>query len=239
LNIIVNTNQHSFALPGWVNDHASFRRWAKSDLFPDKGRFGFFNGDVWVDTEMEMLLAHNQVKHEISLVLGMLVRDGDLGYFCPDRMLLSNVETGLSTEPDGMFVSYDALNRGRAVLVPGVGEDFSEVEGAPDWVLEVVSRASVEKDTETLPDLYRRSGIREYWLVDARSDREAPSLQVLRLTKRGYVRAPVAGGFQRSAVFGRSFRLVTGRDRLGHPRYRLEVAAPPASPARPKRRTKK
>ncbi len=74
-----------------------------------------------------------------------------------------------------------------------------------------------------LREAYHRAGVPEYWLVDARSE-EIP-FQILYRRKRGYVAAPVPGGWQASRVFGRSFRMRRRRDESGLWEYTLEVRA--------------
>ena len=91
----------------------------------------------------------------------------------------------------------------------------------PDMVLEVLSVQFRRKDTITLRDLYWQAGISEYWLVDARGDR--PLLEILRYTDKGYVTVRKQGGWAKSAVFGKSFRLTEQTDPLGHPEYTLAV----------------
>jgi Uma2 family endonuclease len=86
--------------------------------------------------------------------------------------------------------------------------------------MEIVSNTSVRKDTRRLREAYHRAGIREYWLIDARG--EEIHFQVLQHTPAGYVAAPGRGGWQRSAVFGRLFRLQRRRGRLRLWRYTLE-----------------
>lgn len=39
-------------------------------------------------------------------------------------------------------------------------------QGAPDWVIEILSPSSVEMDCERKVKLYREAGVREYWIVD-------------------------------------------------------------------------
>ena len=39
-------------------------------------------------------------------------------------------------------------------------------EGAPDWVVEIVSPSSRRMDYSTKTSLYANSGVREYWIVD-------------------------------------------------------------------------
>jgi hypothetical protein len=158
----------SFSIPADVVDLDSYCRWACSDQFPQHGRFSFLRGEVWVDLSMEEFFNHNQVKEEIGRVLGGLVRADKLGRYIPDRMLLRNDAAGLATEPDGMFVSYEAFRGGQVRCLEGAGPGIFQLEGSPEMVLEVVSTSSVQKDTVNLRDLYWRCGVREYWLVDAR-----------------------------------------------------------------------
>ena len=47
---------------------------------------------------------------------------------------------------------------------------YGEEEGAPHLVVEIVSDRSVTKDTVRLLAAYWRSGILEYWLLDARGE---------------------------------------------------------------------
>jgi Uma2 family endonuclease len=42
----------------------------------------------------------------------------------------------------------------------------SHIEGAPDWVVEVLSPGTSAKDLREKKWIYQRSGIREYWAVD-------------------------------------------------------------------------
>jgi Uma2 family endonuclease len=209
-------------IPAGLDSLEAFRRWARSDDFPDSGRYAYLNGEMWVDLSMEQLFTHNRVKTQFTVVLGSLIEAAGLGYFFSDGTLLSNVDADLSTEPDGTFVAYGTMRDGRVRLTEGSTEGYVELEGTPDMVLEVVSASSVRKDTETLRELYRRAGIPEYWLVDVRGGK--PVFDLLHLTSRGYTATRrQAGGWLRSAVFGRSFRLTQQTDPLGHPQYVVEV----------------
>src|SRR5207245_349957 len=117
---------------------------------------------VWVDPSMEELYTHNLVKTEITIVVGSLVKADASGHFLADGMLVRNTEADLSTEPDGIFVSYEALRSGRVVRVQGKKPGCWILEGTPEMVLEVVSATSVEKDTVELRELYWQAGIPEY-----------------------------------------------------------------------------
>jgi Uma2 family endonuclease len=209
-------------IPCWVNDLESFRRWSQSRDYPERGWVSFLNGEIWVDMSMEQLFTHNQVKTEFTVVLGELVKREEMGYYFSDRVLLSNELANLSTEPDGTFCSFAAIEGKRVSLVEGKEEGHVEIEGRPDMVLEVVSAYSVRKDTKILRNLYWRAGIPEYWLVDAR--KTALQFDILRWTERGYSAARRSQGWLKSKVLGRLFLLETRPDRLGHPQFFLRMA---------------
>jgi Uma2 family endonuclease len=225
MSVIVIADQ--VRIPSWVSDLESFRRWSRTDDYPEQGWVSFLDGEIWVDMDMEQLFTHNQVKTEFTIVLGGLTKDEELGYFFSDRVLLSNESANLSTEPDGTFCSFNALEERRVYLVEGLEEGHVEIEGTPDMVLEVVSRHSVRKDTKVLRNLYWRAGIPEYWLVDARKN--PPQFDILRWTERGYSSTRRRQGWLKSKVFGRSFLLETKPDRLGHPQFFLRSTSVGAS----------
>jgi Uma2 family endonuclease len=210
-------------IPSWVNDLESFRRWGRSDDYPEQGWVSFLDGEIWVDPHMEQLVTHNRAKTHFTVVLGGLVENEELGYYFSDRASLSNESANLSTEADGTFCSFAAVEDKRVNLVEGVEEGYVEIEGTPDMVLEVVSTYSVRKDTKILRGLYWRAGIPEYWLVDAR--KTPLQFDIFRRAERGYSSARRRQGWLTSKVFGRSFRLETKPDRLGHPQFFLRCGA--------------
>lgn len=190
-------------IPAWVDDFASFRRWIVSEDFPGQGRYSHLKGDIWVDVTMERIW-HNQIKGVIAAVLMGLASSMGRGRYFPDGMFLTNLAVGLSTEPDGMFVSRKSLAEGRVQILQG--DDSLEVLGVPDMTLEVVSPTTVHKDTEVLREQYWEAGIQEYWLVQAEGS--AFNLDILRYTNSGYVVTRKTSGWVKSKVFGKSFRLV-------------------------------
>jgi Uma2 family endonuclease len=208
-------------IPAWIVDHSSFRRWTYSDAFPETGRVCYFHGEVWVDMSKEQVFSHNQVKGEYGRTLSNLTRSARSGRYFFDGILYSNVEAGLTTQPDGLFASLASLKSGRIRLIEGVKEGYVELAGTADMVLEVLSASSEEKDLVLLRDLYWQAGIREYWLVDARA--EALVFDILRHTSKGYVAARKQAGWAKSTVFGKSFKLRRHKDELENPEYTLAV----------------
>lgn len=208
------------SIPGWVKNHSSFRRWTRSAEFPTSGQYGWLGAKLWVDLSMERE-SHNQIKVRIAQALLNWSDHTQAGKYWGDRMLLTNLAAGLSTEPDGMFATWDTLRDGRVRVVGGRPSDGVEVFGTPDMVLEVVSRSSVRKDLKYLPKLYWAAGVREYWLIDPRG----PDLRfdILRHGAGGYRKVSGQDGWRKSAVFGAAFRLIQMADALGEPAFALEM----------------
>jgi Uma2 family endonuclease len=207
-------------IPPWVGSLESFRRWTESDEFPESGRICYLKGEVWVDMSREQVFTHNQVKNEFGFVLTGLAKRDHLGRFFPDGVLLTNVQADISVRPDGLFVSMETMGSKRVRLIAGAEGGFVELEGSPDMVLEIISRSSVTKDRTMIED-YAEAGIREYWLVDARS--EPLIFDIMRLGSKGYTPARKAAGWIKSSVFNKAFRLSQRRNSLGHPDYTLSV----------------
>jgi Uma2 family endonuclease len=168
----------------------------------------------------EELMTHNLVKGEYAAVLHALLKQIRLGKYFHDRTMVTNVSAGLSTEPDGTFVSFESLRLGRVAFVKGQ-HGYVEIEGSPDMTLEVISASSIKKDTVDLRQLYWRSGVREYWLISALA-REL-RFDILRRTRSGYAAVRRNRGWVESGVFGKSFKLSSELDELGYPEYTLHV----------------
>ena len=72
------------------------------------------------------------------------------GEFYPDGTLLTNVEANLSTEPDGLIVTWETLESRRVRLIPRVGAEGDD--GPEMWLRAVV--AAIDGS-----DLVRRSTV--------------------------------------------------------------------------------
>jgi Uma2 family endonuclease len=200
-----------------------FRDWATSLEFPSQIRAAFIDMEVYLQMSNEDPETHVDVRDEIVGTLRPFCREEDLGKLYGDGVLVTNVPAGASNNPDGVFYFWKTLESGRVQLVPRAGEEdrYRELAGTPDWVLELVSDSSEDKDTEQLYRAYHRAGIPEYWLVDARG--EEIVFRILHHRKKGYAAAAVHDGWQKSKVFGREFRLTRKRTRLNLWQYTLEM----------------
>lgn len=201
-----------------------FSRWTYSDSFPERGRVTFSDGRLLIDMSPERFESHIKIKAEIDYAIMKIVKEGDLGEFYSDGGRIQNPSAKLSAEPDAVFALWETLESGR-LSPPANKEDgtHTDLVGSPDWVCEVVSDSSVEKDTIVLQEKYHAADIREYWLIDARDDSEPIDFKLQVWSPRSYDPAAEKDGWQFSNVFGRWFKLTRCEGRLGHWRYDLQV----------------
>jgi Uma2 family endonuclease len=214
--------QGQIVIPDWVDDLDTYCRWRLSGDAPECGEMAFLDSGIWVDLSREEFLTHNQVKAAFDFAIMSVVQPALSGRYVPDRMLLRNPTANLSTEPDGLYFTWETMRSGRLRLVEKLGQGFMELEGTPDLVLEVVSKTSVKKDTILLRELYWKAGITEYWLADVREGKL--SFEILTHSHDGYVSTPAAKGWLRSQVLGKQFQLQQKRDPLGHPQFFVGTA---------------
>lgn len=219
--MIVTVIDGKISVPCWVVDIDSFRRWTDADEFPQQGRVWWLCGEVWADMSKEQIFTHIAVKTEYTATLYGLSKKGKLGMVLGDGLLLSNFAADISGNPDMTFISNETLRSDRIRLIEGAESGYTELQGSPDMLLEVLSDSSEEKDYVTLRQAYWDAGVREYWLVDARKN--PPSFEILYHTPRGFASRRAKAGWLKSDVFGKSFRLKQSTNALGHPEYTLEV----------------
>lgn len=209
-------------IPLPMNSLADFRRWALSPGFPEKGRIDYIGGVIEVDMLAETAYSHGGPKAEIARVVGNRVKSADLGEFYFDAMRCSSLPADLSAEPDVVVLLHETIESGRVDLTPKASDpdDYVEIAGPPDLVVEVVSDDSVTKDSKRLFAAYFAAGVPEYWLVDAR--KTEVSFKVFTRGDAAYTDVvPDELGFRRSAILGRRYRLDRRRGRRGQPVYDL------------------
>jgi Uma2 family endonuclease len=218
---VVIQEAKDLTVPRWVVDLPSFTCWAESESFPEQGRIDYVAGEIWIDMSDEEIWAHNQITAEATVVLGSLAKTARRGRFFQNGLRILHSDADLAATPDGLYIRNETFETLRAMPAGGERGRPVRVEGSPDMVLEVLSDSSVRKDLKRLRDVYWKADIPEYWIIDAR--KQPLTFEILRRTSRGYVRTRPEGGWLRSKVFGKSFRLLQGAGALGHPTFTLEV----------------
>lgn len=69
-------------------------------------------------------------------------------------------------EPEDHRYSKDYLEPDLSIICDPNKIDEKGCQGAPDWVIEIVSLGSRRQDYYTKLSLYRAAGVREYWIID-------------------------------------------------------------------------
>lgn len=118
--------------------------------------------DGWVIVQMPAKYVHQVLVNFLSKLIDYYSEVFDLG-----QVLIAPFEVklwpgGPAREPDLLFVSK--ANRDRLT------ED--RVVGAPDLVIEIISKGSIHQDRVDKYDEYEKAGIQEYWLLDNRPKRK-------------------------------------------------------------------
>jgi Uma2 family endonuclease len=211
------------SVPDEARTHDGFRAWAKSDACPERARVTFVNGEILIDMSKEEIETHAKPKGEVGRGVGNIGHEFDLGECYPDGTLVSNVEAGLSTNPDLTFVLWETLEAKKVILVPrkGFRGQYLELVGSPDLLVEIVSRGSVRKDKHLLREAYHRARVPEYWLIDARV--EDIDFKLLWWRRTGYVAVAPRDGWLRSRILRHEVKLERVRHRLGLWRYTLHT----------------
>jgi Uma2 family endonuclease len=215
--------EENFQIPQDALSFQGFRGWAESEEFPETGRIDYVAGHVEADLSPEDLHTHGIVKGAIYAALHSLVA-GRLGEVFVDKARVTSRFVELSVEPDVVVVFWESLKSGQVRYVPAASrkpDRFSEMEGAPDVVAEVVSDSSEAKDLKLLPPLYAQAGVPELWLTDAR--RSNVRFQIQSLQEGRYVSMkPDSEGWIASPRLGLSFRLVRSHTPIATWHYLLE-----------------
>ncbi|MBI1390593.1 MAG: Uma2 family endonuclease [bacterium] len=90
-------------------------------------------------------------------------------YLAPFDVVLSPTDV---VQPDLLFISESR----RSIVTE------KNVQGAPDWVVEILSPESARRDLGLKKKLYANHGVREYWVADPSSR----TIQVFTLGEQGY-----------------------------------------------------
>jgi len=132
-------------------------------LFPDDGkRHELIDGEHCVTPAP--ILRHQLIVGNLTFLIRLYLETHPIGraFGAPFDVILSQFDI---VEPDVQYISSERAH----ILVDWV-------RGAPDLVVEVMSKSTRKRDLTVKRDLYERSGVKEYWFVDG----EANSVRVYR-----------------------------------------------------------
>ncbi len=99
---------------------------------------------------------HQDLFRELFLTIGIHVKQNKLGktYSAPYDVVLDDESV---PQPDIFFVSKER----EFIINPKNG-----VEGAPDLIIEILSKGTAKYDKGAKKDLYERFQVKEYWIAD-------------------------------------------------------------------------
>jgi len=104
---------------------------------------------------------HQRLCHRLGRPIGSFVEGHNLGEFYehPIHVILAG---GVNYEPDLCFIA-----KGR-----DPDPNSSAFNGSPDLIIEIISESNREHDTGAKFRHYEKYGVREYWLVDQKTEIE-------------------------------------------------------------------
>jgi Uma2 family endonuclease len=143
-------------------------------LLPEDGqRHEIIDGEHYVSPAP--FVPHQELLVELTMRLGSFVKAHHLGRFliAPTDVLLSVHDI---VQPDLLFVSTE-----RAGIV-----ELENIKGAPDLVIEILSKGTRRLDERIKLEAYARCGVREYWLFDG----FRKGVQVWKREDRGFQQQP-------------------------------------------------
>ena len=120
---------------------------------PDDERWELLDGELVMAPSPTT--THQRTLRRLFLMLNSFVDQMGLGEVlsAPLDVILSDANV---VQPDVLFVS----NQREHII------DDTNIKGAPDLVVEILSPSTASRDWRTKLDLYAQHGVREYWVVD-------------------------------------------------------------------------
>jgi len=135
---------------------------------PEGTRAELIEGEILMSPSPKFI--HQRTVSNLHVGLRQFVDARRLGVVV-DAPMDVHLPGGEIVQPDVIFVASEH----RAIV-----QDW--IRGVPDLVIEVISPESIERDRIVKREIYARSGVREYWIVDS-AER---TVEVLRLSGSNY-----------------------------------------------------
>ncbi len=122
-------------------------------LFSEDKRYEIIDGNAYMVPAP--LTRHQRIIFNLTQMFTEYLNVKPLGdlWIAPVDVVLTDHDI---VQPDLLFISKE-----RKSIVTE-----ANVQGAPDWVCEILSPSSIEKDRDLKLKLYSRHGVKEYWIID-------------------------------------------------------------------------
>jgi len=143
-------------------------------------RYELIDGEIYVTPAPAT--THQLVARNLLLMLTQHVRAHGLGLVlhAPVDVVLGEGKGRNVVQPDILFVRRERTS----------SVEEAEVVGAPDFIVEVLSPSTADRDLGMKRTLYARSGVREYWIVEPADKR----IEAFVLGTRDYGKPAVCEG---------------------------------------------
>ncbi|MDY2626741.1 MAG: Uma2 family endonuclease [Lachnospiraceae bacterium] len=144
---------------------------------PDGVRGELINGKMYMMAPPGRI--HQEISQYLSMMIGSYIMQhhGTCKIYPAPFAVFLNQDDFTYVEPDiSVICDHDKLND-------------KGCQGAPDWVIEIVSPSSKTMDYYRKLALYQSAGVREYWIVD-------PMKEIILVYNMEYGDAPVIYFFQ-------------------------------------------
>ena len=137
----------------------------------DTGIYELLNGEIVRRSSPNT--PHQRASLKLILLLGGYNQEKSLGeiFHAPYDVYLDEHNAGI--QPDILFVSHE-----RNFVI----RDNNGIVGAPDLIVEILSKGTAAKDRGIKKDIYEQFAVREYWIVDP----QARSIEVYQIQDNRY-----------------------------------------------------
>lgn len=119
---------------------------------PEDKRYELIEGELLMTPSP--IPQHQRISRKIEFILEKFVTENNLGevFYAPCDVYFDAENV---IQPDILFISKDRLDI--------IGE--KNIQGAPDFVIEIISESSAYRDMVQKKKLYAKFGVKEYWIV--------------------------------------------------------------------------
>ncbi len=124
------------------------------EILQEDDKAHLINGKIIMETPASY--RHEYIFAKLFSILRLYVTTMDLGIVLGSRTLVK-IDRYNAFEPDLLFISNERK---------GIIKDY-EIDGAPDVVVEIISRSSRREDRVEKFLGYEKIGVKEYWLIDS------------------------------------------------------------------------
>lgn len=156
----------------------------------DNNRYEIFNGELCLVPAPST--NHQSVSRNLEFLIWNFVKQRGLGkvFYAPIDVVFDDDEV---FQPDIVFIKSENQSI--------IGENA--IQGIPDLIVEIVSPSSTFYDTIEKKDIYRKYGVKEYWIIfpdekviEVLSLEKGEYLEFCKSKKEGIVKSKILEGLE-------------------------------------------